>query len=636
MSTLLETLETYYGYSSFRDGQETIIEKVLAQHDVLAILPTGAGKSLCYQLPTLHSNGKCLVISPLIALIKDQVENLHKRNIGAIAVHSGMSKIETEDAYKKMDEPGQHFIFVSPERLKNPLFLSYLSEWEITLIAVDEAHCISAWGYDFRPPYLEIPLIKQFAPKASVIALTASATQLVAKDICAKLALQSATIIRESVFRKNLKLHVINAENKLNALVQILQPLQSTSLIYCANRKTTAQISDLLLANNKQCLPYHAGMDINMRNKIQAAWIAEETKIVACTQAFGMGIDKSNVRCVVHYNFTESLEAYYQEIGRAGRDGQSSDIYLLYRPSELVDIEQKIATRYPEADVVFAIYNALCDYYRIAPDEGENIWYELDIATLAEATKIKTLLLHNTLQILQMQDFILLSDGAYLQSKIKVQINKADIDFLEKHHPVLHLVLISILRLYSGIHREHITVQEAKIAHLAELDVSAIKPALEQLHQHQMIDYIAAKDKPQIMLTQGRVRAYDYHPDLALVKFLRDRYRHNLSQVHAYINNDTTCRMVFIAKYFGEENILDCQVCDICKNKKQIAGLSAIDFNALQAQIRKAVRKAQLKSINDLTQLLTNYNPKDVHNVAIFMIENNSLQINNLGLLSVN
>jgi ATP-dependent DNA helicase RecQ len=633
-NSIHDTLEKYFGFTSFKQSQEQIIESVMAGNDTLAILPTGGGKSLCYQIPTLHNKGKCIVISPLIALIKDQVLGLRKRNINALAIHSAMSKLEVEETYKKFDEADQHFLFVSPERLQSELFLDYLADWPITLLAVDEAHCISQWGYDFRPQYLQIAACREWVPNAKCIALTASATEIVATDIIDKLLLQNANIIRKSVVRNNLQLRVLHVENKLNSILEILQFQKGSALIYCASRKVTVQISEALQAQSISCMPYHAGLEMNIRNKIQDDWLNEEIQVVACTQAFGMGIDKANVRMIIHYNYPESMEAYYQEIGRAGRDGLPSEAILVYRNAELQNIEEKISTRYPASNIVFSVYDAICDYYRIAFDTGDNNWLDFDLIEIANAIQTPLITVHNALQILRQQQYINLSEGVFINSKVMVTCSKADIDFLEKTNPRLDLVLKSVLRLYSGIFRSHSAIQENKIAQVAELDLHAIKPALQQLHAMGIIDYVPSKDKPQLMLTQPRVRAYDYFPDIELVNFLRARYSENLKFVIQFIQNTSQCRMGLLANYFGEDNVKDCGECDVCLENipKEI---SKELFNNLQRIILRIIQEQNNITIKELYSKLEKTNHVDAEKIIAFLMQQNKIGISQIGELNV-
>ncbi len=633
-NSIHHTLKSHFGYTEFRHSQQAVIQAVLNKQDVLAVLPTGGGKSICYQLPTLHTGGKCLVISPLIALIKDQVLGLRNRNINALAIHSGMSPLEVEYTYKIFDAPDQHFLFISPERLKSKLFLDYLSDWPITLIAIDEAHCISQWGYDFRPQYLLIAQCKAYAPRASLLALTASATNIVATDICEKLQLKNPVLLRNSIVRNNLQLQVIQVENKINSAIEILQHTQASALIYCSNRKTTVQISEALEAQYINCRPYHAGMELNMRNKVQEDWLSEAVQVVACTQAFGMGIDKSNVRCVIHYNFTDSLEAYYQEIGRAGRDGEASKAILLFRQAELYGINEKVALRYPEPNIVFQIYDAICNYYRIGYNLGENEWFDFDLPEVCLAIQQNTMLVHNALNILQQQEYILLSDGIFISSRVLATCSKADIDFLESTNPLLAIILNTVLRLYSGIFRSHAAIQEHKIAHLAEVDLHAVKPALKALHEMGMIDYTPSKDKPQLMLTQARVRDYDYTPNLELVNFLRERYKQNLTSVHEFITNTDTCRMQLLATYFGETNTDKCLSCDICV-RQQATPIDKENFNTLQLSIMEIIKTHNNISVKELYKIIDPAQHTQAQAIVTTLIQQRIISMNLIGELKI-
>ena len=372
-------LKEYWGYDSFRPLQEDIIRSILENKDVLALLPTGGGKSICFQVPAMATEGLCLVVSPLIALMKDQVENLRHRNITAYAIYSGMSRKEVLNVLQVAGNSNCKFLYVSPERLETKLFLEWLPSLDISLIAVDEAHCISQWGYDFRPPYLRIATLRQELPGVPVLALTASATPEVQNDICEKLSFANYRVFRQSFERPNLSYSVFRVDSKINKVIEVLQKVPGTGIVYCRSRKRTKEISDLLNMHGISADFYHAGLGGELRSKKQEDWIRNKTRIMVCTNAFGMGIDKPDVRVVVHADVPDCLENYYQEAGRAGRDGKKAYAVLLYHTQELEELEKLPDTRFPTIQDIRSVYASLTNYLQIQAGTGEGEYYDFDI-----------------------------------------------------------------------------------------------------------------------------------------------------------------------------------------------------------------------------------------------------------------
>ncbi len=417
--SIQQILKQYWGYDTFRPLQEEIINTVLEGKDALALLPTGGGKSICFQVPALAKDGLCLVVSPLIALMKDQVENLKRKGINALAVYSGMSFIEVKKTLQNAAYGNYKFLYVSPERLETKLFLEYLPAMNINLLAVDEAHCVSQWGYDFRPPYLRIANLRELLPDVPVLALTASATKIVQDDICEKLQppnlkqssnqkKHSWQIFQQSFERPNLSYSVFNVASKQNKLLEILKNVPGTAIVYCKSRKHTKEIADLLRMNNINADYYHAGLNNEERNKKQESWITSKTRVIVCTNAFGMGIDKPDVRVVVHYDVPDCLENYYQEAGRAGRDGKRAYAVLLYSNKELEDLQMQSDIRFPKEEEIKKVYTALMNHLQIAAGTGEGISYDLDITTFTPAFKLNILTATYAIKVLEQEDISVL------------------------------------------------------------------------------------------------------------------------------------------------------------------------------------------------------------------------------------
>jgi len=583
MQTPQEILQHYWGYSSFRPGQEDVIEHVLQGRDTLAILPTGGGKSLCYQVPALLNEGLCLVISPLIALMKDQEERLINLGIEACAVNNSMTRSEVEDAYRKVSTGTCKFLFVSPERLRSALFLDYLSDWHINLVAVDEAHCISQWGYDFRPPYLQIADLRHYLPDVPFLALTASATPLVQKDIAEKLKFHDPQVVFTSFARPNLSLSAFEVEDKIVKLRDILQKVPGSGIVYCRSRKRTRELAETLTAQGIRADFYHAGLRADIRSQKQTDWSTGRMDVMVCTNAFGMGIDKSNVRVVVHYDLPDTPEAYYQEAGRAGRDGKKAYAVLLYRQKDLHDLEEGIQLRYPSEDVMKSVYTDLCDYLSIPLGGGNGEVFDLELEDFYRKFKQNPMEVQSTLKLLEMQEFWKLSDSMFLPSRVHVMANRSLLDDLEQHHPALDEVLKQLLRMYGGLLNHYIPIQEWAVAQKIGIAKDYVTDMLEQLHHHGIIDYIPATDKPQLFFLHQRVAARDLQIDLQTILRQKKQYTERVRFMISSTADRSQCRARKLVQYFGEELGTDCGCCDNCigKAKKK----HTADFESLKNTI---------------------------------------------------
>jgi ATP-dependent DNA helicase RecQ len=633
MQQALNILNQYWGYTQFRPGQDAIINDVLQGKDVLAIMSTGAGKSICYQIPGLLLDGTCLVISPLIALMKDQVFGLMRRGISAVALYSGITKFDLQKAYADMEKGKYKFVFISPERAKSKLFRDYIADTKVSLLVVDEAHCISEWGYDFRPPYLHIAELKEFLPDAKLLALTASATAQVRLDILDKLEIKHASQHISSVTRSNLSYSCIKVQSKYDSLLSILKRVEGSALVYCRNRGTTQKVSEFLQLHNFSTSYYHAGLETQKRNKIQEDWISGDIQVVCCTNAFGMGIDKPDVRLVVHFDAPDSIEAYYQEVGRAGRDGKPSFGVLMYAPLDFADIDEKVARKYPSEEVLLQVYDAVCNYLQVAYDEHEGDYFDFNLAESSTAIGIEPILLHNSLKLLEQQQLVQLTDAVFVSSTIKCIASREDLDHIEKYNLRFDRVLKALLRLYAGIFYDAVTVHEQKIAVQAEVDLSEVQAVLPLLHQAQLVDYTIAKDKPQLILLRERLRPYDIHLDTALLKKLRNTYRQRLTDAYTFYLNTAECRSVLLARYFDEEKSVPCNVCNNCSATKKNS-LSKTNYIELEQQITTLLQ-AQNFAVKDLIEQLPQHKHEVIQQVIYNLLEQDAVMFKSNGNLAL-
>ncbi len=563
-------LKEVFGHDEFRPVQEEIIRAIFDGRDTLALLPTGGGKSLCYQIPALVNDGLCLVISPLIALMKDQVDGLKSKGIQAAAVFSGMSYREIDRTLDNCIYGNYKFLFVSPERLKSDLFIERFRQMNINLIAVDEAHCISQWGYDFRPPYLEIATIRIYHPKVPVLALTASATPEVCRDILNRLEMKAPAEFRRSFARENLSYSVRLVENKLEKGVEILRRIQGTAIWYVRNRQATHHIAKSLVQMGISAGAYHAGLAMADRNQRQEDWKSDRIRVMVSTNAFGMGIDKPDVRVVIHSDLPENLENYYQEAGRAGRDGKKS--YAVLMANEL-DFEQALSRAelvYPPLEFVRRVYQCLANYFRMAVGSNMLSSFDFDWNEFAKTYELGVLETFYALKVLEEEGFVGLSESYYAPSKIHFQVDPARLYEVQIAYSKLDPVIKLILRMYGGnVFSEYIKIQESKLATGLGMKEQDLVKCLRQLEQLEVMVYDQRKDKPQLTFLTPR-----YDAGKLPLNFLRIAQRRKLtlekakSMVH-YSSQRKICRTQFIQEYFGEATDELCGVCDWCIDERK-------------------------------------------------------------------
>ncbi|MEP7236923.1 MAG: ATP-dependent DNA helicase RecQ [Ferruginibacter sp.] len=587
-----EILKQYWSYDSFRPLQEDIINAVLEGSDTLALLPTGGGKSVCFQVPAMAKDGLCLVVSPLIALMKDQVESLKKKGIPALAIYSGMSFLEIKKTLQNAAYGNYKFLYVSPERLETNLFLDMLPAININLLAVDEAHCISQWGYDFRPPYLRIAGLREMLPGVPVLALTASATKVVQDDICDKLLFgKTQQRFQQSFERKNLSYSVFNVPSKQNKLLEILKNVPGTAIVYCKSRKHTREISDLLRLNSINADYYHAGLNNEERNKKQENWIGNKTRVIVSTNAFGMGIDKADVRTVIHYDVPDCLENYYQEAGRAGRDAKRAYAVLLYNNKEIQNLQEQSAIRFPKEEEIKQVYIAIMNHLQIPAGSGEGISYDFDIAAFSSAFKINILTATYAIKALEQEDIISFNEVFFKPSTVVFTTNREELTDFEKQYPVLEPLLKGLLRSYEGIFDFPATVYESKLAKFIQADPEVLKKDLKKLHEYGIISYSAQKDKPQVTLLQNRMYNDTYQFKTADYLKRKQKFEERAAAMIGYIKKTTGCRSQHIAGYFTNIKIPPCSICDNCINEK-IIYISTEEFKHIADQIMELAKDA--------------------------------------------
>jgi len=570
MPTPLSILQQYWNHQSFRPQQEAIIQAVLDKKDTVALLPTGGGKSVCYQIPAMLNEGLCLVISPLIALMKDQVATLEKKNIPAGALYSGQTFYEVKQSFQTAVRGNYKFLYVSPERLQSRIFKEFLPSLHINLIAVDEAHCISQWGYDFSPPYLQIAELRDIVD-SPILALTASATPVVLDDIKDKLKIKEAAVFRQSFHRANLSYSVFKVDSKINKTIEVLKNVNGSGIIYCKSRKLTKKVAELLNLQNINADYYHAGLTNDLRNKKQEAWLNNETRIMVCTNAFGMGIDKADVRTVIHYDVPDCLESYYQEAGRAGRDGKRSYAVLLCNAEDENDLGNLPALRFPPVKEIKRIYQCLVDYLQIPVGIGQGNYYDFNLNEFIKNFTLDSLEVISTLKMLEQEGYISFNETVFLPSTVGFIASKELLTDFEQAYPQLEPVIKCLLRTYEGIYDNKVSINEKLISRLIKTPAEEVKHKLHQLDSYEVIEYVPQKETPQIYFITDRAPAQHLVVNHERYGQRRDKFAVRVETILRYLQTATICRSKYIGNYFGDSEMDDCGICDNCLNRKAAA-----------------------------------------------------------------
>lgn len=627
MSRFHDILQQYWGYDKFRPLQEDIIQSIYERRDTLGLMPTGGGKSLTFQVPAMALEGLCIVVTPLIALMKDQVDNLKSRGIKALAVYSGMAHQEILTTLDNAVYGDFKFLYVSPERLGTKLFLQKLQHMNISMLVVDESHCISQWGYDFRPSYLKIAGIRDFIGlDIPVLALTATATKEVVTDIQYQLKFRKENVFYKSFERANLAYIVRDTESKEEELVNIIAKVKGSGIIYVRSRKRTKEISDLLNKEGISADFYHAGLTSKAKTDKQNAWKNNQTRIVVCTNAFGMGIDKPDVRFVVHIDLPNSIEEYFQEAGRAGRDEKKAYAIILYHKTDTTKLKKRIRDEFPEKEFILRVYDYLAYFYQVADGYGMERIYDFHIHEFCKAYKLPLLPTHNALKILELSGYIEYQDEVNNKSRLMVLAYRNELYNLDIDE-VQNSVLNAVLRLYTGLFAGYVTIDESEIGQRLQLSRKQVYEILVYLAKRKIIDYVPQRKTPLIAYSQPRQESKYITIPKIVYENRQERFRKRIEAMCAYVENKTICRSRYLLQYFDEEKVADCGQCDVCLAKKKI-GLTNDRFETIELAIREAL-EGQVVDIKILTSILGEYEEKEIIKVIHFLIERGVLSIEN-------
>ena len=618
-----DVLQKYWGYPEFRDLQEDIINSVLEGRDTLGLMPTGGGKSITFQVPTMMLDGMALVVTPIISLMKDQVDNLIKRKIKATFLHSGLTLAERRKAEDKCIYGAYKFLYVSPERLSSDAFIDKLRFMNVRLIVVDEAHCISQWGYDFRPSYLRISAIRRLFPDAPVLALTATATPDVVSDIMQKLEFKAQNVYAKSFERKNISYVVRQCEDKYAELVHVLKRVPVSSIVYVRSRKKTKVIADELNFNGISADYYHAGLDNEDKNDKQNKWKTGETRVIVATNAFGMGIDKPDVRTVIHADVPNSLEEYYQEAGRAGRDRRRAFAVLLVSDVDSRTLRRRISESFPDKYFIRNVYERVGNFLDIAVGEGYNNVYDFNFDLFCKTFNYQLLPASNALKILTRSGYLEFIEEIDTQSRVMILVDKGELYHIPGSNPDIDKVLQALLRTYTGLFSDYVFINEAVIARRYGLSQELIYKSLLQLTKLHILHYVPQKRTPYIIYTTSReepkyvvIPRSAYEDRMAIME-------HRINKMIEYAYSDSKCRETMLRTYFGEKEVQDCGNCDVCINKKKnAANIASVDDIIAGIQYMVSLKP---RSIYEFIDTLS-FNREEIINIVTRMVDDGHLK----------
>ncbi len=620
-----QILIKYWGHTNFRPMQEEIIQSVLAMKDTLALLPTGGGKSVCFQIPCLMQDGICVIISPLISLMKDQVEHLKSKGLKSVAITSGMSKNEVDVALGNCIYGNYKFLYLSPERLQNKMVQERIRQMNVNLITVDEAHCISEWGYDFRPSYLHIAEIREVIPNVPILALTATATDDIIDDIQEKLLFSEKHLLQSSFVRENLSYVVINTENKKTKLVKILNHFKSSAIVYVGSRKETKEITQLLRTHNISSDYYHAGLDMDIRNQKQEKWTHNEIRIMVATNAFGLGIDKENVRVVVHINTPTSLEAYFQEAGRAGRDGKLAYAILLTNKSDVIDLNRFVLSQFPSVQEIRDCYQKIADYFHIAVDTAEGESFEFEINDFCERYNLKTYKTYNILKYLEKEEFIKLTDSIHSPSKLHFIVDNTELYRFQVANVHYDSFIKLLLRSYSGLFENYVTINEQTLSSRFNSPPTQVVDLLEKLQQLEILKYLPRTNAPKLIFTKNRAEASTIRISEEILEKRKKLKKQKMESIIAYTENSTICRTQQLLEYFGEENNYKCGQCDVCVERNKL-DISDLEFEKIKKYLQNILsEKAMISS--EIINPITDVREEKVLKVLQWLLDNGKIKL---------
>lgn len=624
-------LSNYWGYTSFRSVQREIIESVYNGTDTLALMPTGGGKSITFQVPALAKPGICLVITPLIALMKDQVENLKRRGIKAEAIHSGLSSHEMDILLDNCAYGDIKFLYLSPERIASDLFRERVKKFNVNLVAIDESHCISQWGYDFRPSYLKIAELRELLPPDTpFLALTATATPQVVTDIQEKLGFRNGRVVRMSFVRDNLVYLVRNVEDKEKYLLKVINGIPGTGIVYVRSRQKTKDIAVMLQKEGISADFYNAGLTMEMRNLKQSEWQRGATRVIVATNAFGMGIDKPDVRFVVHIDLPDSPEAYFQEAGRAGRDLNLSYGVLLFNQGDVRKMEQRMETAFPPTEEIKQVYHALGSFLDVAVGAGKGYSFDFNLMEFCSAQHLNSTKAYNALKILEREGYLELTEEVDNPSKLMFLVKKDALFHYQTAHPDLDNFIKIILRNYTGVFTQFTKIDEAFIAKISGLTRDAVYQNLLILSKTNILSYIPRKRTPLIVFTEERLDDKNLRIDPNDYDELRSRYLNKANAMLAYAQSTTKCRSQILLEYFGQTNSARCGKCDICIQRNEL-NMSKYEFDQIHEKIEQQLSLSPIAD-EELIDKIGN-KPENVINVIAFLLDNGKIVKTPQGLL---
>ena len=630
--TYKEILKQYWNYDNFRGIQEEIIESIGKGHDTLGLMPTGGGKSITFQVPALAQPGLCLVITPLIALMKDQVRNLRDRGIKALAVYSGMTREEIVVALENCIFGDYKFLYISPERLDTDIFRAKLRNMKINMITVDESHCISQWGYDFRPAYLKISEIRELLPTVPVLALTATATPEVVKDIQTKLGFrEDSRIFRMSFERKNLAYIVRNTESKQEELLHILNSVSGSAIVYTRNRKRTREVAELLVNNEITATFYHAGLNNDVKDQRQRSWLSGESRVMVATNAFGMGIDKPDVRLVIHVDLPDSPEAYFQEAGRAGRDGQKAYAVLLYAKSDKATLSKRITDTFPDKEYIRKVYEDVNYYFQMAMGDGLGCTFAFNLDEFCRNFKHFPVQADSALKILTRAGYLEYTDEQDNASRILFTIHRDELYKLRETDPETEKLINVILRSYTGLFTDYAYINEDSLAIRSGLTRQRIYEILLMLTRRHILHYIPRKKAPYIIYTRERQEAGRLAITRDIYEERKESYITRIKAMTEYATAEDKCRSRMLLRYFGEKNEHNCGLCDVCLSKHH-SGMKLGEFQEMENQIREQLETSPLSAATLLNRI--NGEREKAERVLSYLLSEEIIQSND-GILSL-
>ena len=631
MDRIHEILKQYWGYDEFRPLQEEIIRSVADQKDTLGLMPTGGGKSITFQVYSLSVDGICLVVTPLIALIKDQVENLRSKGIKVLAIYSGMSAREIDIALNNAIYGDYKFLYVSPERIGSEHFMEFLVRMKLNLITVDEAHCISQWGYDFRPSYLTIADLRKTFPETPILALTATATEKVVEDIQDKLLFREKNVLQKSFRRDNLIYLVRDKEDKMGYLTDTIQKSKGTGIVYVRSRKKTREIAQMLQQNKIAADYYHAGLAPDLRSHKQDKWMSGEIRVIVATNAFGMGIDKPDVRFVIHLDLPDSLEAYFQEAGRGGRDGKKSVAVLLYNNSDKRRLHKMVTDSFPAIDVIRNVYNSVSNYLMVAIGSGKGGVFSFRIEDFSKRFGFQITAVYHSLKLLERQGYVSYVENTDNYSRVFFSVRRDDLYKIQLSNAGLDAFIKLILRSYTGLFTDFVNVDEALLARRSNLTGELIYQHLKTLAQMKIIDYIPQKKTPVIVFETERLDTNRIRMSVENFQNRQVKYQQQVDSVIDYAVNDNKCRSVALLEYFGQYGSEPCGACDVCKGDHE-SGIRFADFSRISGKIHQLLLSESC-SIDQIVKQLNEPEPVVVK-VSRWLLDNGKIIAASNGLLT--